>query len=68
MQTVTLDAAKPALALDKLAYRMSEAQAVSGLSRSTLYQLIASQRLSSIKVGGRRLIPAESLRALLAVR
>jgi excisionase family DNA binding protein len=38
---------------------------ISGLSRSSLYVLIAEQKLKSIKVGGRRLIPAAALRDLL---
>lgn len=49
----------------KLAYRISEAVVASGLSRSTLYQLIGSGRLKSVKIGGRRLISGESLKELV---
>ena len=48
-----------------LAYRVNDAVRISGLSRSSLYALIAEQKLKSIKVGGRRLIPAAALRDLL---
>jgi excisionase family DNA binding protein len=49
----------------KLAYRIDEAGSATGLSRSTLYGLIASGRLRSIKAAGRRLILADDLRAFL---
>ena len=48
-----------------LAYRINDAVRISGLSRSSIYVLIAEQKLKSIKVGGRRLIPAAALRDLL---
>ena len=48
-----------------LAYRINDAVRISGLSRSSLYALIAEQKLKSIKVGGRRLIPVDALRGLL---
>ena len=38
---------------------------MSGLSRSTLYELIKNGRLRAVKVAGRRLIPREALEALL---
>jgi excisionase family DNA binding protein len=50
---------------NKITLRLNEAQAVSGLSRSTLYELIKSGRLRAVKVAGRRLIPREALEALL---
>jgi excisionase family DNA binding protein len=48
-----------------LAYRVNDAAEVSGLSRSTIYNLIAEHKLRSIMVAGRRLIPADALRELL---
>jgi excisionase family DNA binding protein len=48
-----------------LAYRIDDAVKASGLSRSTLYDLISEGRLRSVKVAGRRLIPADALLALL---
>ena len=53
-----------AVVLPKLAYPMKEASEVSGLSRSTLYELISSGRLKAVKVGGRRLILHSDLLAL----
>lgn len=51
--------------LEPLAYRIPDAVRVSGIGRTKLYELIGSGRLRAIRIGGRRLIPAESLRALL---
>ena len=51
--------------LERLAYSVLEAAAVTGLSRSKLYELIQSGGLSSIKIGGRRLIRHADLVALL---
>jgi excisionase family DNA binding protein len=50
---------------DKLAYRIHEAVHVSGLSRTTLYKLIADKKLASAKVEGRRLILRADLVAYL---
>lgn len=50
---------------EKITLRINEAAAVSGLSRSTLYQLLKAGKLRAVKVGGRRLILRESLEALL---
>jgi len=50
---------------ERLALRINEAAAVSGLSRSTLYKLLGAKKLRAVKVGGRRLILRESLEALL---
>ncbi len=36
-----------------------------GLSRSTVYNLMSSGRLRSVRIGGRRLIPADAAEALL---
>jgi excisionase family DNA binding protein len=51
--------------VNKLAYRIDEAEIVSGLGRSSIYELISDGRLSSVKIGGRRLILHEDLEALL---
>lgn len=42
-----------------------EACRISGLGRSFLYELMANDKLRSVKVGNRRLIHVDSLRALL---
>jgi excisionase family DNA binding protein len=58
---------KPSHALpeEKIALRINDAVAISGLSRSTLYKLHADGKLRAVKVGGRRLILREDLLALL---
>jgi excisionase family DNA binding protein len=48
-----------------LAYRIKDAARVAGLSRSSLYSLIGEGKLRSVRVAGRRLIPADALRDLL---
>lgn len=51
---------------DALAYRPNEAARVSGISRSRLYELIASGEIPAVKLGGCTLILRESLVAYLA--
>lgn len=50
----------------KLAYSIKEACQASSLGRTTLYAHIKAGRLQTIKVGGRRVIPAAALEALLS--
>lgn len=50
---------------ERLAHRINDAAALAGLSRSTLYELMKTGKLHTIKIGGRRLIPADALRELL---
>lgn len=50
---------------DPLAYTLNAATAASGLSRSTLYRHSAAGRLKLVRVGGRTLVDAGSLRALV---
>jgi hypothetical protein len=47
-----------------LAYRVNDATKVSRLSRSSLYELMAEQKLRSVTIAGRRLISADALREL----
>jgi len=49
----------------RLALRINDAVAVSGLGRSTIYKLIDSEKLRSVKIGKRRLVIRESLESLL---
>lgn len=53
-------------ALPKIAYSIREACQVSSLGRTTLYAHIAAGRLRAVRVGGRTVIPAESLHALMS--
>jgi excisionase family DNA binding protein len=51
---------------DKRALRINEAAALYGLSRSSLYVLMARGSLRSVKLGGRRLIPRDAIESLIA--
>ncbi|WP_372731909.1 helix-turn-helix transcriptional regulator [Novosphingobium sp.] len=50
----------------KLAYSIKEVVHVTSLARSTVYNHIAKGRLKAVRIGGRTVVPAESLHALLA--
>lgn len=52
----------------KLAYSIKEAIEATSIGRTKLYELLADPNcpLTAVRVGGRTLIPAESLRALIA--
>lgn len=52
--------------LSPLAYRIPDAVRVSGLGRTKLYELIKTGELKTVRVGGRRLVPANELKALLS--
>lgn len=49
----------------KLAYSIKEACAASSLGRTTIYDHIAAGRLRVTRIGGRTIIPAEALLALI---
>jgi excisionase family DNA binding protein len=49
----------------RLAMSIREAEHASGLSRATLYRLIASGRLMTLKIGARRLVTVGALDTLL---
>ena len=49
----------------KLAYSIREAVIATSLSKTTLYAKIAANELRAVRVGGRTVIPAESLHALI---
>ena len=53
-------------AMAPLAHTVPDAVRISGIGRSKLYELIRSGALDARKLGGRTLIPAEALRALIA--
>ena len=52
--------------LPKIAYSIKEACRASSLGRTTIYNHISAGRLRAVRVGGRTIIPAESLHALIA--
>ena len=52
-------------ALPKLAYSVREACAVSSLGKTTIYAHITAGNLRAVRIGGRTVIPASSLHALI---
>jgi excisionase family DNA binding protein len=50
---------------DKLAYTVEETLAAIGIGRTTLYKMIGEGKLRAVKMGGRTLILADSLRTLI---
>lgn len=50
----------------KLTYSIKEACRASSLGRTTIYSHIAAGRLRANRIGGRTVIPADSLHALIA--
>lgn len=50
---------------ERLAYKPMELVALLGLSRWTIYRLLSEGRLSSIRVGGRIVIPKTALERFL---
>lgn len=53
-------------ALGRRAIRVSEVKRHYGFGKTYLYQLMREGKLRTVKIGGVRLIPIESLEALLA--
>lgn len=49
----------------KIGYSIREACHASSLGRSTIYSHISAGRLRAVRVGGRTIIPAEALHALI---
>jgi hypothetical protein len=52
----------------RLALRVNDAVAASGMSRTTLYKLLSEGKLTDVTVAGRRLILVEDLHTLLRPR
>ena len=53
--------------IPRLAYSIAESEALSGLSRSSLYRLIAAGKLKTIQHGRRRIVPRAELERLCSV-
>jgi excisionase family DNA binding protein len=51
---------------EKRAFRVRDFCATYGLSRSSVYKMMAEGKLRTVKIAGRRLIPKDSAEALLA--
>jgi excisionase family DNA binding protein len=52
--------------LQRRVLSIREAQHVTDLSQATIYRLIVAGKLTTVKVGARRLIPIEAIEALLS--
>lgn len=50
---------------ERLAFRIDDVTEITGLSRATIYRLIAAGKLRTTKIGGCRVVPASSLRTLI---
>jgi excisionase family DNA binding protein len=50
----------------KLGYSIREACQASSLGKTSIYNHIASGRLKAVRIGGRTIIPASALRALIS--
>ncbi|GJD36587.1 helix-turn-helix transcriptional regulator [Methylobacterium aerolatum] len=55
----------PRTPVEKLAYTIPETCYATGLGRTTVYDLIAKDKLRAIKAGARTLILADSIRGYL---
>jgi excisionase family DNA binding protein len=53
--------------VDKLLYTPVEAAHALGLSRSTIYVLMANGQVPSVRIGNSRRVPAEGLRRYVAM-
>ena len=51
----------------RVLYDVPEAMSLLSLSRTQIYELIRSRRLVTVTVGRRRLVPAESITAYVAL-
>jgi excisionase family DNA binding protein len=50
---------------DRRGYSISETQHITNLSKPTIYRLLGSGKLKSVKILGRRIIPAEAVDELM---
>ena len=50
---------------ERLALSIEETAQASGLSRATVYRLIEPEKLATLKIGSRRLVPVGAIDALL---
>lgn len=50
----------------KLAYSIKEACSATSLGRTTIYDCINSGQIKTVRIGGRTLIPAQSLQAFVS--
>ncbi len=51
--------------MQQLAYRINDFSKVSGLGRTSIYELIKTGQVKAIKIAGRTLIPASEAQRLI---
>ena len=51
---------------ERRAFSIRETERATSLSHATIYRIIASGKLKTVKVGARRLVPAHAIDALLS--
>jgi excisionase family DNA binding protein len=51
--------------VERRAFSIVEAAQMCGLSRATVYKLIEQNKLETVKIGSRRLVPLSAIDALL---
>lgn len=56
------------MVIEKVGYSIEEAAQSLGVGRTTVYDLMSSGELESVKVGRRRIIPVDAIGAFLAAR
>ena len=56
------------MVIEKVGYSIEEAAQSLGVGRTTVYDLMNSGDLESVKVGRRRIIPVDAVSAFLAAR
>jgi excisionase family DNA binding protein len=56
----------PAVDPERRAYSVREVAKMLGVHRATIYRVIDDSKLATLLIGGRRLVPAASIDALLA--
>ena len=56
------------ISVPKLGWSFAELEVATGLSRATLYRMLSEGQLQTVKVRGRRLIPAWQAEKLLDAR
>lgn len=59
-------ATSAATAVPKIAYSIKEACEATSLGRTTTFGHLSAGRLRAVRIGGRTVIPADSLHALIA--
>ena len=51
--------------IEPIALRINDAARLAGLERTSIYELIKTGRLKTVKIAGRRLVPMSALRRLI---